>query len=91
MSFSVKSTTTKLLSSHPYKMDAYEVHCVPIQYYTIEEGGKRNRRWWGNLKANDCFKDFAVDRNITLKWILKIKHRWIGLIWLRKGASGELL
>jgi hypothetical protein len=53
-------------------MNAYEVHCVPIQYCIIEEKEKRNRFWWEHLNAEEWFEDFAVDGNTSVKLILLI-------------------
>jgi hypothetical protein len=56
-------------------MHVDEIHCVPIQYCTIQEGQEHNRFWRENLKSKECFEDFAVDGDIILNCILKKQHR----------------
>jgi hypothetical protein len=48
---------------------------------------------WENLKETDHMAELGVDRNIILKWILKIQEGrvWTGLIWFSLVTSGGLL
>jgi len=46
--------------------------------------------WWAEQRERDHFEDLGVNRNITLKWIIK---KWngvelTGLIWLRIRTGG---
>jgi hypothetical protein len=49
--------------------------------------------WSENLNGRDHSEDLGVDRKIILEWILGEEGwgMWTGCIWLRIGASGELL
>ena len=49
--------------------------------------------WSGNLKKKDYLEDKGVAEKIKLKSILNKQDGkvQIGLIWLRRGTSGELL
>ena len=48
--------------------------------------------WWENLRERDNLNDLGVDSRIS-EWILEksVERACTGLIWLRVGASGELL
>jgi hypothetical protein len=49
--------------------------------------------WWESQKERDHWEDQNIGEWTILKWILERQNgmEWIGLIWLRIGASGGLL
>jgi hypothetical protein len=49
--------------------------------------------WLENVKGRDHSEDIGVDGRIILEWTLGKQGTkvWNGCIWLRIGASGELL
>jgi hypothetical protein len=49
--------------------------------------------WWESQKERDHWEDQDVGGWTILKWILERYDgmEWIGLIWLKIGASGGLL
>jgi hypothetical protein len=55
-------------------MNAYKIHCVPIQYCIIEEKEKRNRFWWEHLNAEERFQDFAGNGNIIFILLIIITY-----------------
>jgi hypothetical protein len=59
------------------------------------EWGRRGRHigyCWESQKVRDHWEDQDVGEWTILKWILERERMgWIGLIWLRIGASGGLL
>jgi hypothetical protein len=55
--------------------------------------GMHIRYWWESRKEGDHWEDQDVVGWTILKWILERYDGmvWIGLIWLRIGASGGFL
>jgi hypothetical protein len=49
--------------------------------------------WWESQKERTRYEDQDVGGCLMLRWILKGWYgvMWTGLVWLRIGASAELL